>query len=125
MPSYYGRHARDDDCKQRKMGQAVTQDFSNATEIADYLASKGLPFRQAHEIVGKLVLHCTQKGIYLVDVPLATYKEMSLLFEEDLYEVLSPYAAVKRRNSAGGTGFEQIEKALEKAKGLTKEVIKN
>ena len=61
MPSYYGRHARDDDCKQRKMGQAVTQDFSNATEIADYLASKGLPFRQAHEIVGKLVLHCTQK----------------------------------------------------------------
>ena len=50
---------------------------------------------------------------------------MSALFEEDLYEVLSPYAAVKRRNSAGGTGFEQIEKALEKAKGLTKEVIKN
>ncbi|HDR3967994.1 TPA: argininosuccinate lyase [Bacillus anthracis] len=108
-----------------KMGQAVTQDFSNATEIADYLANKGLPFRQAHEIVGKLVLHCTQKGIYLIDVPLATYKEMSALFEEDLYEVLSPYAAVKRRNSAGGTGFEQIEKALEKAKGLTKEAIKN
>ena len=51
MPSYYGRHARDDDCQQRKMGQAVTQDFSNATEIADYLANKGLPFRQAHEIV--------------------------------------------------------------------------
>lgn len=50
---------------------------------------------------------------------------MSALFEEDLYEVLSPYAAVKRRNSAGGTGFEQIEKALEKAKGLTKEAIKN
>ncbi len=64
------------------------------------------------------MLHCTQKGIYLVDVPLATYKEMSSLFEEDLYEVLSPYAAVKRRNSAGGTGFEQIEKALEKAKGI-------
>ena len=49
---------------------------------------------------------------------------MSSLFEEDLYEVLSPYAAVKRRNSAGGTGFEQIKNALEKAKGLTKEVIK-
>lgn len=50
---------------------------------------------------------------------------MSSLFEEDLYEVLSPYAAVKRRNSAGGTGFEQIKNALEKAKGLTKEFIKN
>ena len=107
------------------MGQAVTQDFSNATEIADYLANKGLPFRQAHEIVGKLVLYCTQKGIYLLDVSLETYKEMSSLFEEDLYEVLSPYATVKRRNSAGGTGFEQIKNALEKAKGLTKEVIKN
>ena len=91
------------------MGQAVTQDFSNATEIADYLANKGLPFRQAHEIVGKLVLHCTQKGIYLLDVPLETYKEMSSLFEEDLYEVLSPYAAVKRRNSA-------VEQDLNKSK---------
>ena len=48
---------------------------------------------------------------------------MSSLFEEDLYEVLSPYAAVKRRNSAGGTGFEQIEKALEKAKGLVGEFV--
>ena len=48
---------------------------------------------------------------------------MSSLFEEDLYEVLSPYAAVKRRNSAGGTGFEQIQNALEKAKGLVGEFV--
>ncbi|WP_020060155.1 argininosuccinate lyase [Bacillus sp. 123MFChir2] len=102
--------------KKDNMAKAVTQDFSNATEIADYLASKGLPFRQAHEIVGKLVLLCINKGVYLLDLPLATYQEMSPLFEEDLYEVLSPYAAVKRRNSAGGTGFEQIEQALQKAK---------
>ncbi|MDP7977263.1 argininosuccinate lyase [Bacillus multifaciens] len=102
--------------KKDNMAKAVTQDFSNATEIADYLASKGLPFRQAHEIVGKLVLLCINKGVYLLDLPLTTYQEMSPLFEEDLYEVLSPYAAVKRRNSAGGTGFEQIGQALQKAK---------
>ncbi|WP_369902290.1 argininosuccinate lyase [Bacillus manliponensis] len=99
-----------------KMGQAVKQDFSNATEVADYLANKGLPFRQAHEIVGKLVLYCIEQGIYLADVPLETYQQMSNLFEEDVYEVLSPYAAVERRNSAGGTGFAQIQMALQKAK---------
>lgn len=102
--------------KKDNMAKAVTQDFSNATEIADYLASKGLPFRQAHEIVGKLVLLCINEGVYLLDLPLATYQEMSPLFEKDLYEVLSPSAAVKRRNSAGGTGFEQIRQALQIAK---------
>ena len=102
--------------KKDNMEKAVTQDFSNATEIADYLASKGLPFRQAHEIVGKLVLHCINEGVYLLDLPLVTYQEMSPLFEADLYEVLSPSAAVKRRNSAGGTGFVQIGQALQKAK---------
>ncbi|UOY94297.1 argininosuccinate lyase [Ectobacillus sp. JY-23] len=99
-----------------KMGQAVQQDFSNATEIADYLAAKGLPFRQAHEVVGRLVLQCIQQGIYLLDLPLTAYKKACSLFEEDLYEVLSPQAAVRRRNSAGGTGFDQVYAALDKAK---------
>ncbi|MFD3445307.1 argininosuccinate lyase [Microbacteriaceae bacterium 4G12] len=99
-----------------KMAQTMKQDFSNATEIADYLAAKGLPFRQAHEIVGRLVLVCIEKGIYLLDLPLETYKEICPLFEEDLYDVLLPYAAVQRRNSEGGTGFEQVKQALQKAK---------
>lgn len=98
-----------------KLGQAVKQDFSNATEIADYLAAKGLPFRQAHEVVGRLVLMCIEKGIYLLDLPLETYQEVCPLFEADLYDVLDPYAAVKRRNSEGGTGFDQVRQALEKA----------
>lgn len=108
-----------------KMGQAVKQDFSNATEVADYLANKGLPFRQAHEIVGKLVLYCIENGIYLADVPLEAYKQMSPLFEEDVYDVLSLYAAVKRRNSAGGTGFEQIKIALQKAKMKVENPVKS
>jgi len=98
------------------MKKAVKQDFSNATELADYLAKKGVPFREAHEIVGKLVLTCIEKGIFLADLPLSEYKEASPLFEEDIYEALDPYTAVNRRNSAGGTGFAEVRKAIEKAK---------
>ncbi|OIK11134.1 argininosuccinate lyase [Bacillus sp. MUM 13] len=100
------------------MEKEVKRDFSNATELADYLASKGLPFREAHEIVGKLVLCCVSKGCFLADLPLVQYKEASALFEQDIYDVLNPYAAVKRRNSAGGTGFEQVKLAIEKGKKL-------
>lgn len=101
-----------------KMESSVKNDFSNATELADYLASKGLPFRQAHEIVGKLVLTCIEKGCYLGELPLTVYKDMNSLFEEDIYEVLNPYNAIDRRNSAGGTGFSQVRAQLEKAKNL-------
>jgi argininosuccinate lyase len=102
--------------KTNVMEKATKQDFSNATELADYLASKGMPFREAHEVVGKLVLVCIQKNIYLMDLPLEQYKEASDLFEEDIYHVLSPKTAVNRRNSAGGTGFEQVKKAIQLAK---------
>jgi argininosuccinate lyase len=100
------------------MEKATKQDFSNATELADYLANKGVPFREAHEIVGKLVLTCIEKGVFLADLPLDVYKEASSLFEEDIYEALKPYTAVNRRNSAGGTGFSEVRKALEKAKKI-------
>jgi len=102
--------------KTNVMEKATKQDFSNATELADYLAAKGMPFREAHEVVGKLVLVCIQKNIYLMDLPLEQYKEASDLFEEDIYHVLSPKTAVNRRNSAGGTGFEQVKKAIQLAK---------
>ncbi|AWI37700.1 argininosuccinate lyase [Bacillus safensis FO-36b] len=98
------------------MKKATKEDFSNATEVADYLAKKGMPFREAHEIVGKLVYTCIQKGIYLSDLPFETFTEASELFEQDIYTVLDPYVAVEKRTSAGGTGFKQIQLALEKAK---------
>lgn len=100
------------------MEKATQSDFSNATELADYLATKGMPFREAHEVVGKLVLLCIQRGIYLLNLPLEDYKEASDLFEEDIYDVLQPKTVVARRNSAGGTGFEQVRKALEKAEEI-------
>jgi argininosuccinate lyase len=107
--------------KDTNMEKAVSEDFSNATELADYLASKGMPFRQAHEVVGKLVLTCIQQNCYLLDLPLETYKEASELFEDDIYHVLNPKTVVARRNSAGGTGFAQVEKAIEKGKNILEE----
>lgn len=98
------------------MEAATKQDFSNATELADYLAAKGVPFREAHEIVGKLVLTCIEKGIFLADLPLEVYQKASPLFESDIYEALNPYTAVDRRNSAGGTGFAEVRKAVANAK---------
>jgi argininosuccinate lyase len=104
--------------KKEKMEGSVKNDFSNATELADYLAAKGVPFREAHEIVGKLVLECIQKGCYLADLSLEEYQSMNSLFEKDIYEALNPYNAVERRNSAGGTGFSQVKAQISKAKEL-------
>ncbi|MBG9783905.1 argininosuccinate lyase [Shouchella lehensis] len=104
--------------KTEQMEAAVSQDFSNATELADYLATKGMPFREAHEVVGKLVLIAIQKNVYLLDLAMTDYTEASALFDEDIYEVLQPKTVVARRNSAGGTGFDQVEIAIEKAKEL-------
>lgn len=98
------------------MEKSTEQDFSNATELADYLAAKGLPFRKAHELVGLLVLDCIKKGIYLQDVNLQDYQMLSPLINEDVYEVLKSGTAVSRRNSLGGTGFESVKKQIEEAK---------
>ncbi|MGX7199519.1 argininosuccinate lyase [Enterococcus nangangensis] len=97
------------------MAESTEKDFSNATELADYLAAKGMPFRQAHEIVGKLVLSCTQQGSYLQDVPLTQYQEISPLITADIYEALQSRTAVKRRHTLGGTGFDQVALQVEKA----------
>ncbi|WP_373757063.1 argininosuccinate lyase [Streptococcus ferus] len=98
------------------MAASTEKDFSNATELADYLASKGLPFRQAHEIVGKLVLECSKAGHYLQDIPLERYKEVSDLIDADIYETLSSKTAVERRHSLGGTGFDQVSWQIKQAK---------
>ncbi|WLR56073.1 argininosuccinate lyase [Mesobacillus subterraneus] len=102
--------------KKEIMEKSIKNDFSNATELADYLAAKGVPFREAHEIVGKLVLECIQKGCFLAELPLEAYKSMNALFDENIYDALNPYNAVERRNSAGGTGFSQVKIQIEKAK---------
>lgn len=101
-----------------QMAHATTHDFSNATELADYLAAKGMPFRQAHELVGELVLSCIKQQKYLKDVTLAEFKTLSPLIDKDVYTALDPETAVERRNSLGGTGFKQIKQQIAAAKTL-------
>ncbi|MCA1319494.1 argininosuccinate lyase [Bacillus tianshenii] len=95
-----------------KMHQAVSQDFSNATDIADYLVTKGLPFRQAHEIIGKIVLYAINNQKFLLDLNIEEYQQFSPLFKPDIYEILQPKNVVGARNSQGGTGFEQVKNQL-------------
>ncbi|MGD6834014.1 argininosuccinate lyase [Sutcliffiella halmapala] len=95
-----------------KMHQAVSQDFSNATDIADYLVTKGLPFRQAHEIIGKIVLYAINNQKFLLGLTIEEYKQFSPLFKEDIYEILQPKNVVGARNSQGGTGFQQVKNQL-------------
>ncbi|ETA73499.1 argininosuccinate lyase [Ligilactobacillus equi DPC 6820] len=103
-----------------KMAQATQRDFSNATELADYLANKGMPFRQAHEIVGELVLSGLQTDTMLQEIPLEKYQEISPLIEADVYQALESKVAVERRNSLGGTGFAQIKAEIIRAQELLK-----
>lgn len=74
-----------------------------------------MPFRQAHEIVGKLVLECSKAGYYLQDVPLERYQEISDLIEVDIYTALQSKTAVQRRQSLGGTEFESIYWQIQQA----------
>jgi len=99
-----------------KMQQSTENDFSNATELADYLAEKGLPFREAHEIVGKLVLDSIKHSKNIQDWDLEELQAYHPLIEEDIYIYLRPETAVQRRNSLGGTGFEQVKYQIEQAK---------
>jgi len=95
-----------------KLELAFKSDFSNATDLADYLVRKGLPFRQAHEVTGKLVLHCIDRGITLGDLTLDEYREHSALFDADLFHAIDVRTVVNTRNSVGGTGVESVKTQL-------------
>ena len=95
---------------------AAGRAFSNATDLADYLVRRGLPFREAHEVVGTLVARCLDVGKDLQDLSLADMREVSPLIEEDVYEALALQTVVNTRNSYGGTGRAQVEKQLERLK---------
>lgn len=86
--------------------------FTNATDAADYLVNKGVPFRDAHGIVGQLVLACISKGIALDDLSLEEYKAISPVFEEDVYEAISMKTCVEKRLTIGAPGQEAMKKSL-------------
>jgi argininosuccinate lyase len=104
-----------------RMRDAVNQDFSNATDIADYLVNQNLPFRQAHEIIGKIVLYCIQNKKYLLDLTIEEYKKFSNLFDDRIYAVLQPEQVVNARNVYGGTASNQVTEAIARAQLVTAE----
>lgn len=88
----------------------LESDFSNATDMADYLAKKGLPFRQAHAVVGNAVHYCIEHHKVLLDLSMEEFRSMSPLFEEDIKEAISIENCVKNRESYGGTGPKSVER---------------
>lgn len=101
-----------------RMDDVVRNDFSNATDMADYLVKKGLPFRQAHEVVGKCVAYCIEHKKWLMDLTLTEFKGFSELFAEDILEAIKVETCVSARNSFGGTSYTQVAREVSSARTI-------
>ncbi|MEO0987408.1 MAG: argininosuccinate lyase [Cyanobacteria bacterium J06639_14] len=99
-----------------RLSTAVAADFSNATDVADYLATKGVPFREAYNLVGQVVRQCLAANKLLKDLTLEEWQTLHPAFENDIYDAIAPQQVVAARNSTGGTGFGQVRQALVKAR---------
>lgn len=95
-----------------RMEESAKHGFTNATDAADYLVNHGVPFRDAHGIVGKLVLTCIEKKIPLDALPLEEYKKISPVFEEDIYEAIDLKTCVNKRITIGAPGKDAMEKSI-------------
>ena len=104
-----------------RMAESARHGFTNATDAADYLVNHGVPFRDAHGIVGQLVLLCLDKKIPLDDLPLEEYKKISPVFEEDIYEAISLKTCVEKRNTTGAPGVKPMQEAVDSYKKYMKE----
>ncbi len=94
------------------LSASVNNDFSNATDLADYLVEKNVPFRTAYQVVGELVKYCSEKKILFKNLKIEDFKKFHPKFEEDVFVDLEPLNVVKSRTSEGGTGFTQVEKEV-------------
>ena len=100
----------------KKMAESARHGFTNATDAADYLVGKGVPFRDAHGIVGQLVLYCIDKGIALDDISLEEYRQISPVFEEDIYDAISMETCVNKRVTIGAPGKAAMQDVIGKYK---------
>jgi len=101
--------------KSENMRHSLKGDFSNATEVADYLVKKGLAFREAHQVVGEIVLYCTDKKKVIEELSLKEFQNFQHLFEKDVLNILSPEDVVDTKNSEGGTSAVNVKKAIMEA----------
>ena len=99
-----------------RMALSARSGYMNATDCADYLVGKGLPFRECHAVIGKLVLDCIGKGCAIEDLRIRELKQYSPLFGEDIYEKITPEACIASKSSEGSTSYESVEKQLEQIK---------
>jgi len=104
------------EAKPAKMREAARQGFSTATDLADYLVRIGVPFRDAHEIVGQAVAHCIKAECDLASLPLATLKDFHQAIAEDVFDVLTLEGSVAARNHIGGTAPDQVREAIKTAR---------
>ena len=96
-----------------RMFDSAKKGYINATDLADYLAVKGMPFRDAYNVAGRIVAYCNGRGLALEDLPFEEYKMLSGMIEEDIYERLDLRTCMEKRNSAGGTSPESVMKQIE------------
>ena len=104
-----------------RMRASAEGGFTNATDAADYLVNHGVPFRDAHGIVGRLVLYCLDKKIPLDEMTLEEYKAISPVFEEDIYEAISIKTCVEKRMTIGAPGPDVMEKVIAENKKYLEE----
>lgn len=102
------------------MYSAASKGFINATDLADYLTKKGMPFRTAYKTVGQIVAYCIENGYVLDDMPLDEYKQFDGMFEDDLYNEISLKTCVEKRISAGGTGPDSVDNQISYIKQFLK-----
>ncbi len=102
----------------QRLAAAVNEDFSNATDVADYLVTKQVPFREAYGMVGQVVKTCLQANKLLKDLTLAEWQAIHPAFEQDIYDAIKPRQVVAARNSYGGTGFNQVRKAIDRSEQI-------
>ena len=105
---------------EKNMLKAAQKGFINATDLADYLVRKGLPFRDAYKVSGKIVSECIKEDATLEELPLEKYKAFHELFENDIYENIDLKACVEKRISEGGPSYASVEKQLEYVYGKLK-----
>jgi len=102
--------------RRERLEAAVEADFSNATDVADYLVARGVPFREAYQLVGGLVKGCLREGVLLRDLPLDRWQALHPAFEADIFAAIAPLRVVEARRSEGGTGFDQVREQLARAR---------
>ena len=107
--------------KKANMKKSAAGGFTNATDVADYLVKKGMAFRSAHEVVGKIVLYCITKDIAIDDLNMEEFKNFSPIFEEDIYKAIDLLTCVEERSVIGGPSSSSVKMQIEVLEKFIKE----